>query len=437
MLSAPINSWGNLQNEPQAVIEYGDRHLDLAKWLPQTASLLPFGNGRSYGDSCLNHQGSLIRTRQLDRFIQFDAENGILRCEAGVLFDDILRLVVPQGWFISVTPGTRFISVGGAIANDVHGKNHHIRGTFGCHLQSFELLRSSGERLMCSPQENSAWFNATIGGLGLTGLITWAQFQLRRIHNPWINTETLRFHHLDEFFTLSQASDQEYEYTVAWIDCLAQGAQLGRGLFIRGNHAPELDEIPVYQSRQRHFPVTPPVSLINKLSLRIFNTFYYHQGNSDHQQALQHYEPFFYPLDGILEWNKVYGPHGFYQYQCVIPYVHSHAAIKEMLQEIGKSSLGSFLAVLKLCGEHRSPGMLSFPMHGVSLALDFPNRGATLQKLFTQLDQIVRAANGRLYPAKDARMPATMFQETYPQWQNFSHFIDPHFSSNFWRRVTT
>jgi len=212
-------------------------------------SLLPYGNGRSYGDSCLNDGGALLHTRGLDRFIAFDPTTGMLRCEAGVLLSEILELIVPQGWFLPVTPGTRFVTVGGAIANDVHGKNHHRAGTFGAWIRGFELLRSDGSRHRCSPTENPDWFAATVGGLGLTGLITWAEIQLRRIANPWIASETIRFggleeffavSGLEEFFAVSAASDRDYEYTVAWLDCTSRGAALGRGLFMRGNHAPAL-----------------------------------------------------------------------------------------------------------------------------------------------------------------------------------------------------
>jgi FAD/FMN-containing dehydrogenase len=399
-------------------------------------NFLPYGNGRSYGDSCLNADGAMLNSRALNRFIDFDPSSGVLVCEAGVLLSEILSLVVPQGWFLSVTPGTRFITVGGAIANDVHGKNHHVSGTFGCHIRQFELLRSDGQRLLCSPQNHENLFAATIGGLGLTGFITWAKLQLRRIHNPWINAETIRYESLTEFFTLCEESDQDYEYTVSWVDCAGTGKRLGRGLFMRGNHASAIAKPNRYLSKTRSFPFLPPMSMVNTWTLKAFNFAYYHKQFQSQTQQTQHYEPFFYPLDGLLEWNRMYGPRGFYQYQCIVPtHQHGKEVIAELLNEIGGTGMGSFLAVLKVCGDIKSPGMLSFPLPGVSLALDFPNRGEKLHRLFHRLDTIVSAAGGRLYPAKDGRMPSSLFRDGYPRWQEFSHYIDPHFSSSFWRRV--
>ncbi len=427
-----LSSWGRCFNTEQTVV----RRLDRAEALPETEqTLLPYGNGRSYGDSCLNAGGLALKTLAMDRLIAFDVHTGLLRCDAGVLLADILRLVVPQGWFLSVTPGTRFVTVGGAIANDVHGKNHHVTGTFGCHVRQFELLRSDGERLHCSPEEHANYFAATIGGLGLTGLITWAELQLRRIGNPWLDVETVRYESLSEFFELCAVSDADYEYTVSWVDCSGQGKRLGRGLFMRGNHAP-LGAMPGKHSTSTHtFPFVPPLSLVNALSLKAFNTVYYHKQLAKKTRETQHYEPFFYPLDGLLEWNRMYGPHGFYQYQCVMPTATGEVATTALLKEIAQSGMGSFLAVLKVCGDRASPGLLSFPMPGISLALDFPNRGEPLHNLFKRLDAIVSAAGGRLYPAKDGRMPGSLFRSGYGRWTEFNRFIDPRFSSSFWRRV--
>ena len=302
------------------------RHASLPLPADGVASVLPHGNGRSYGDSNLNPGGALVLSRQLDRFIEFDQATGLITCEAGVLLSEILRLIVPQGWFLPVTPGTQFVTVGGAIANDVHGKNHHLVGSFGNHVTQFELLRSDGSRRVCSLTQHADWFAATVGGLGLTGMITWAQIQLRRISNPYLQTESIRFHSLEEFFELSQTSEADYEYTVSWIDCAFAGKRLGRGLFNRANHAPAVMNPalaaklpnPVEASRRR-VPFTPPLSLINNLSLKAFNLAYFNRQQGDRVQALQHYRPFFYPLDALLEWNRIYGPKGFYQYQCVVP----------------------------------------------------------------------------------------------------------------------
>lgn len=398
--------------------------------------MLPYGNGRSYGDSCLLEGGLLLDARGLDRFIAFDPAVGLLRCEAGVMLAAILERVVPQGWFLPVTPGTRYITVGGAIANDVHGKNHHRAGTWGCHVQRFELLRSTGERLVCSADQNPDWFKATIGGLGLTGVILWAEIALKRISNPYIDGETIRFRNLEQFFELAADSDRDYEYTVAWLDCLARGRSLGRGLFTRGNHAAALcRQRPKAPGRRLSFPVELPFSLVNSTTLRLFNSLYYHKQFSRYQRAISHYEPFFYPLDGIRAWNRLYGPKGFLQYQCVVPPKDSHKVTEEILNRIAASRTGSFLAVLKVFGHHSSPGMLSFPRLGVTLALDFPNRGEPTIQLLDRLDDIVGAANGAVYPAKDARMSSLIFRKGFPAWERFTAYVDPGFSSNFWRRV--
>jgi len=397
---------------------------------------LPFGNGRSYGDSCLNSQGELLDTRGLDRFIHFDSQRGRLRCEAGVLLAEILRLVVPRGWFLPVTPGTQFVTVGGAIANDVHGKNHHRAGTFARHVQCLELVRSDGSRRRCSATENPTWFAATVGGLGLTGVIAWAELQLQPVANPWISQEVIRFHDLGDFFALSGASHRDYRYTVAWVDCLARGDQLGRGLFIRGNHAPALAaRQPSAPGLGLDVPIAPPLSLINHLSLQLFNTTYFY-ARPTRQRSIQHYQPFFYPLDKILRWNRIYGPRGFLQYQCVVPADDGHAAISEILRRISADGHGSFLAVLKEFGDIPSPGLLSFPRPGVTLALDFPFRGQATLDLLTALDERVEAAGGAVYPAKDARMSARHFQRFFPRWEHFGQFLDPRLGSDFWRRVT-
>jgi FAD/FMN-containing dehydrogenase len=396
--------------------------------------MLPYGNGRSYGDVCLNQNGLLVKTRGLDRFIHFDPQTGIVECESGVLLKEIIDLVLPQGWFPPVTPGTAFVTVGGAIANDVHGKNHHRMASFSRHVISFELHRSDGSRLVCSPTENSNWFEATVGGLGLTGLVTSARLQLRRVAGPWVRGDSQRFGNLNEFFALSKASDHDFEYTVAWVDCVASGKQLGRGVFMRGNHAHGEGREPK-QSTIR-VPFTPPLSLVNGMSLRVLNQLYYWRGSAVQDDALWHYWPFLYPLDRILEWNRIYGPRGFFQYQCVVPEQDAARSIQEMLKRISTSGVGSFLAVLKNFGTTPSLGLMSFVRPGTTLALDFPNGGAKTLALLETLDDITREVGGAVYPAKDARMSAASFRRYFPMWQRFSEFIDPKFSSSFWRRVT-
>lgn len=431
-------SWGRypkVKRQEVAPIYWRDDSLDLARI---DGPVLPYGMGRSYGDSCLNEGGTLLDTAALNRFIAFDETHGLLRCEAGVTLADILKLIVPRGWFLPTTPGTKFVTVGGAIANDVHGKNHHNAGTFGSHVTRFELLRSDGERLICSPDENADLFRATIGGLGLTGLILWAEFRVRRVTGPFIAKEQIRFGSIDEFFEISAGSDDGFEYTMAWVDCLATGKHLGRGLFMRGNHTwPR--HIPRKTAEPRSLftlPVQLPAFVLNLATVKAFNSLYYRSQFTKRTLQTVPYDPFFYPLDAIHEWHRLYGPPGFLQYQFVVPYAQDRTAIKHILRQISRSGVVSFLAVLKVFGDVPSPGMLSFPRPGVTLALDFPFRGRRTLRLLDQLDQIVKAHGGVVYPAKDARMSAECFQAFYPQWRDFTRYIDPKFSSSFWRRVT-
>jgi FAD/FMN-containing dehydrogenase len=399
-------------------------------------TLLPFGNGRSYGDVCLNDGGALIDVRPLNRLVAFDAVGGRITCEAGVLLSEILEIAVPRGWFLTVTPGTQFVTVGGAIANDVHGKNHHRAGSFGCHVYRFELLRSDGSRLICSATENQDWFRATVGGLGLTGLITWAEIQLKPIVTPFMEQEVIKFAGLDEFYTLSDESDGGFEYTVAWVDCLATGRHLGRGHFIRGNHSKVKPSRPGNDPKARlGIPVDIPFSVVNRLSLKLFNWIYFHRQMRRTRASTVHYAPFFYPLDSIPGWNRMYGPRGFVQYQCVIPHENGRAAIQEILTRISRAKMGSFLAVLKVFGDTPSPGLLSFSSPGVTLALDFPVATAGTLGLLNELDDITCSAGGKVYPAKDARMSAGHFERYFPNWRQLVAYMDPRFSSGFWRRV--
>ncbi len=439
-----FESWGRFPDAPPSCVFplfFRDELGSGATTLQDNGSLLPFGLGRSYGDSCLNGGGTLLSTRGLSRYIALDEEKGILACEAGASFDEILRLIVPRGFFLPVSPGTRFVTVGGAIANDVHGKNHHVAGTFGCHVTRFELWRSDGSLRICSPTENADLFRATIGGLGLTGLITWAEFRLRRIKGPLLNVEEIRFRSLDEFFALDSQSGQDFEYTVSWIDCLATGRKLGRGVFIRGNHA-ESSDPRVHKPRVLRVPLDVPALLLNRVTMSMFNGAFYWAHVPKTRRRLSHYEPFFYPLDAILDWNRLYGKPGFLQYQCVVPEgggdtaADSHAAIREILDRIARSGFGSFLSVLKRFGNIASPGLMSFPKSGVTLALDFAFQGLKTLRLLEELDAVVRKSGGSVYPAKDARMSKESFAAFFPAHREFERFVDPRFSSSFWRRVT-
>ena len=398
--------------------------------------LLPYGMGRSYGDCCLNDGGTLLDTRGLDKFIQFDAANGILRCEAGITLDAILRVILPAKWFLPVTPGTQFVTIGGAIANDVHGKNHHRAGSFGCYVRSFELARSDAPTVICSREQNADLFEATIGGLGLTGLILWAEIQLKPVPGPWIDCEEIRFEKLEEFFELSARSDENHEYTVAWLDCLASGDKLGRGIFMGGNHSTaRIDEVAVNR-RGVSIPGIPvPEFVISRPTIRAFNWMYLHRKWRHIAHSVMPFDRFFYPLDRLGNWNVLHGRHGFLQYQFVVPQENKDA-VREILELIVAFRAPCALSVLKIFGSVQSPGILSFPRPGVTLALDFPFRGTPTLDLCDRFDEVVRRNGGAVYPAKDARMSPESYMTYFPRWREFCNFIDPKFTSDFWRRVT-
>jgi FAD/FMN-containing dehydrogenase len=429
----PISSWGRLDAKPHHEIYLNDPRT-VPSCISKSAPGIAYGNGRSYGDVCLNPNGNIWLTTGLNHFIDFNQNTGVLKCEAGLLLKDIQDLTGPRGWMLAVTPGTQLVTVGGAIANDVHGKNHHTHGSFGHHIISIELARTNGEVLECSPKINTEMFSATIGGLGLTGVITKVSFQLKRVSSPWIVSETIPFYSLDEFFKISDASELEWEHTVAWVDCLSKGNT--RGIFMRANHSDVSENSEKeYKSKKLKFPFEPPISLVNKVSLTAFNQSYFNLHKFRAGKALTHYESFFYPLDNILEWNKMYGPRGFYQYQCVIPMNAGPDAIKKILNEVAKTGDGSFLAVLKTFGEKEPIGMLSFPMKGVTLALDFPNFGERTHKLFDRFNSIVLDNGGRIYAAKDAQMPRHIFEAGYPKLNNFINYRDAGISSSLSRRL--
>jgi len=343
---------------------------------------------------------------------------------------DIQRLMIPRSWSLPVVPGTQLVTVGGAIANDVHGKNHHVVGTFGEHVRRLRLARSDGEMVDCGPELRPDLFAATVGGLGLTGVIVEAELQLLPSSGPWLEAETLAFAGLEDFFALSEESEAGFEHTVSWIDCTS--APTVRGLFMRARQAPAGSG--TWRERRRRMPFTPPVSLVNGLSLKPFNALFYALNRRRIGPRIVHYEPFLYPLDSILDWNRLYGPSGFFQYQSVVPRSAGLEATRGMLDAIQRSGEGSFLAVLKTFGQRAPAGLLSFPQPGITLALDFRNSRA-LPALFTRLDDIVRAAGGRLYPAKDARMPRALYEATYSNLAAFARHRDPGMSSAMSRRL--
>ncbi len=431
-------SWGNYPKyAPKDVIHYpwsySSIHFDDSPYLA-------YGVGRSYGDSCLNKNGIIINSSQLNHILVFDKDNGTVRCEAGVTFDELLSVIVPNGWFLPVTPGTRFVTVAGALANDVHGKNHHVVGSFGNHIIAFELKRSNGQTLLCTQDnENKSFFNASIGGLGLTGFITWVEFKLKKIINSYVTTSTKTFSSIGEFFELDEQYLGSHEYSVAWIDTTARLNNLGRGLYFLGEHA---KEHPVaYTNKHKNkkslnLPINFPNFFLNNFTVKAFNMLYFNTNKNAKEQALTHYAPFFYPLDNIRNWNRMYGKRGFFQHQCVVPLDNGKEVVTEILKRVSDKGMASFLSVLKRFGNIPSVGMMSFPREGYTLALDFPNKGKRTLAFLNDLDSLVRSVNGAIYPAKDARMSADMFATSFPNLEEFKRYIDPGFSSSLWRRVT-
>jgi FAD/FMN-containing dehydrogenase len=432
----PLTSWGRVLRRPHKVAR--PRSLAEAERLVAgEPPLLAVGLSRSYGDSGLNPEGRIIGMRGLDRFIAFDPEAGILRAEAGVSLDEVLRLTVPRGWFLPTTPGTRYVTLGGAVANDVHGKNHHRAGSFGRHVRRLGLVRSDLGAVEASPTVHADLFHGTLGGLGLTGLITWVELALSPISSSDILEETVPFGALSDFFRLSVESEATHEFVSAWVDCTVRGPALGRGVLFCGNWASDGPLEPHSPRGRLTIPAEAPPGLLNSVVLKGFNTAYYALQQAKRGLARVPYASAFYPLDAIGGWNRLYGPRGFFQHQFVVPPAAMEDAVAEVLRVIAAAGQGSFLAVLKIMGPLSSGGLTSFQGPGASLALDFPNRGGETLQLLQRLDAIVIAAGGRLYPAKDGRMSSQAFQSGYPRWAELERLRDPLFSSSFWRRVTS
>lgn len=398
-------------------------------------SLLAYGNGRSYGDTCQNTAGSLVDMRACKRILSFDGKTGVVEAEAGVLLSDIIAHAAPHGFFPAVVPGTQFVTLGGAIANDVHGKNHHRRGTFGCHVKSLTLLRSDGKTYACSPTENPRLFAATIGGMGLTGIILSATIRLMRVPSLDVVEQVTRFRDLAEYFDLSEAADAANEYAVAWIDQLAGGRASGRGLLMTGNHAEHGARVASQAGTRLAVPFQPPLNVLNRPFLKLFNAAYRWKKGRDATPHSALYQGFFFPLDGVRDWNRLYGPEGLFQHQSVVPEEEARRAVPALLAAARLAGQGSFLTVLKRFGAQQSPGLLSFPRPGYTLTLDFPNRGAGTLALLERLDAIAVAAGGAVNPYKDARMGADVFETSFPDWRRLEALRDPAFLSDFWRRT--
>jgi len=395
--------------------------------------LLPRGKGRSYGDAALNPEGCTLLMTGLNGVLDFDEQCGVLKCEAGLTLQQINEIFIPKGWFPMVTPGTQFVTIGGAVAFDVHGKNHHIDSSFCRYVNSLTLLTASGRSMLCSRTENSELFWATVGGMGLTGIITEVEFLLRRIETAYISSHTFKAKNLDEAFTLFDQYDSKYPYSVAWIDCLASGDSLGRSLVMFGDHAQSADlttqqkksPLIIPQKHRFTFPVDLPSGILNRFTVGLFNSLYYHKQLGKEHSSIIDWDSYFYPLDFLWDWNRLYGKKGFTQYQFVVPMDNSRAAISQVLEIISKKGWGSFLSVLKRLGQQ--DGLLSFPFPGYTLAIDMPIRPG-LWELLNELDQVVMQYGGRVYLAKDVRLSPDTFRVMYPEfnkWLKVKHSIDP------------
>mgnify|MGYP000037091988 CR=1 FL=1 len=422
-------SWGNLQ-APLHIPVYPGTSFNNFENL-ESENYVLYGNGRSYGDVCLNAESGLIDTKNLDRFIEYDAENSRVTCQAGMLLNDLLKFLVPRNRFVNVSPGTAYVTIGGMIANDVHGKNHHLVGSFGNHVESFQLLRSDQGVMTCSENENSDLFYATIGGLGLTGMILSASLRLKTINSTCIDTKSLETQGLVDMINLFDEPNTDYEYTVAWLDLHSKKLD---GIFAYGRHSNDT-KVCGKIWKPKKINVTAPAWFLNRYSNAIFNKLY-HTKNRFSRCTKQHYQAFFYPLDKLEDWNLLYGKRGFYQYQFVVPCKAFEDVFFEILGLMKKYRQMSYLTVLKKFGDIKSLGMMSFPRSGYTLAMDFPNLGVRTLNMFEDFDSIILSAKGAIYPAKDARMGAGVFAESFPKLEKFMTYRDKKFNSDFWRRVT-
>ena len=418
-----IANWGNYP-----VIEANEDSFafpeQLQELLLREKSFIPRGNGRCYGDASL--AGSTISTLKFDKILSFDKLTGIFECQSGLTLDQILDVIVPAGWFLPVTPGTKFITVGGAVASDIHGKNHHVDGSFSNHILEMDIVLAAGNTVTCSPAMNADLFEATCGGMGLTGIISCVKFQLKKIETSFIRQKQIKAANLEELIQLFDEYNH-YTYSVAWIDCLKKGDQFGRSILMLGEHAElkDLDENqkknPLYlpKKKQINFPINLPSWVLNVFTVKAFNFLFYSKNFKKEINNVVGYEPYFYPLDAILHWNRGYGKKGFVQYQFVIP-LDAKKGLIEILQRISNKGLGSFLAVLKVFGKQES--IISFPKEGYTLALDFPVRAGLLEFL-DELDQVVLQYGGRLYMSKDARMKPDILKQGYPDLEKFKDIV--------------
>jgi FAD/FMN-containing dehydrogenase len=377
------------------------------------SGIIARGLGRSYGDSA--NGPVVLQSDYLDHYINFDAQQGILQCEAGLSLHQVLNCIIPKGWFLPVTPGSGYVTIGGAVASDVHGKNHHISGTFGDHVISVELLLGTGEVLQVSRTQHPELFHATCGGMGLTGVILSVSVKLKAIQSTLINQTTIKVANLEEILSQFEIH-QSSTYSVAWIDCLAKGSQLGRSILMLGEHASE-GGLSLSHPRNLAVPVDMPSALLNTYSIAAFNSLYYARAKKSVHKDEVSYMNYFYPLDSLQNWNRLYGKKGFIQYQFVLPKAAGYVGMRDILERISDAGKGSFLAVLKGFGPQNS-NYLSFPFEGYTLALDFKAEQSTFD-LIKSLDPLVVSYGGRIYWAKDALMSQETFKRGYPRWVEF------------------
>lgn len=438
-MAKPITSWGRAHRFEMNQIIIPDVR-DVSEVIFSRTegidrrSIAFFGLGRSYGDVNLNEGGDLFLNHRKDKILSADWNTGIIRAEGGLSIAELIKLTIPRGWMIPVSPGTKYVTLAGAVANDVHGKNHHIASSFGAHITALGLVRSDIGEVTCTPTQNTSLFKSTISGLGLTGYISWVEIQLKPIKSSQLFVENIKCNNIDTFLSLSEES-KDWEFTVMWLDCFASGSKLGRGIFSRARFLEDENLTVRNDNRTVSVPLELPSFCLNKFTVSAFNWLYRHRPGASYRGHVS-YDKFFYPLDDVLHWNRIYGRKGFYQHQCIIPKASAKEGITKLLEEIAQSDQGSFLSVLKYHGKERSKGIISFCFEGVSLALDFPNRGQKTRSLLSRLDEIVVEYSGRVYPAKDGRMSAETFQTCYPNWQALEAARDPQVSTSFWRRVT-
>ena len=407
--------------------------------------LVARGLGRAYGDAAQNAGGLVLDATALSGIIDADLEHGVVTARAGTSLQELMQWLVPRGWF-PVTPGTRFVTVGGAIASDIHGKGHHVDGTFGNKVRSLRILTGRGEVLTVSRESTPEIFWATVGGMGLTGVILDATFDLIPVETRFIHVDEKRCPDLDSMLANMEESDDAYHYSVAWIDCSARGKHLGRGILGQGDHA-RLEDLPKAKRQLAHTfnprplafaPPVMPSGLVNAWTVRAFNELWYRKTRVSHRGSIQDLGLFFHPLDLVDEWKSVYGRRGFVQYQFVVPFGRE-VALRHVVETLSNENLPSFLAVLKRFGA-ANPGMLSFPMPGWTLAVDIPVGKAALPKIFDRIDDVVLEAGGRVYLAKDARTRPETLGRMYPrldEWKAVRDGLDPdhHVTSDLARRL--